>query len=379
MDFAAAAGRHPKPPSKEEISYLLAHFSFSLEDEKLISAVQRSAKIIPFGILPNPKGLLLAFRTQDERKSVLEASKSVIRIGNSSIPLTIWPELATPPKDRGKRWRMSSVPLTSSSEEIKDVLSKVIEVSEVKLETVRNFPGVRTSFVSFWCPSVDSRPPRTLKIEDRSCSIFDPVKQPLKQLPKEAPKEAPQEAPQEPPQELAEETPKEEIQEEAPKDIPKEDPKENPEEDLLPPAQAPNPPQTPTTGEKRKEAFTPPEAKRQELSPSATPRAHSLVIREFEDSEEHQLFVFSAPMVHYGFKNYDQVTGRKEYEIITKWSGKGEYWVVSTRDDLDSLDIQGFAGRIKVAFRRQNGWPEEFPPLPEEWNFPRIRFRKRIM
>lgn len=173
--FAAMAARDGKPPSKEEISYLLAHFSSLLKDEDLIAACQREVKIMPIGIKPHPKGALLAFRNQEDSAKLLE---KVAHLTNASkkIPLTVFPELQTPVQLRGKRWRISNVPFTVSSENIKEALrAQDIPATEVKLETVRNYPGTRTPFVTFWTRE-EKMPPKKLELDGEKALIFDPEK-----------------------------------------------------------------------------------------------------------------------------------------------------------------------------------------------------------
>ena len=172
MDYSAAASSST-PPKKDDICYLLAHFSVSLKDEEVISNLQRLSKITPIGIKPHPRGAILAFKSAKDQTT---AAEKPLHFGRVTVPLTPFPEIATPSKERGRRWRISGVPFWITADQVKSALTTdAITVTAVKLETVKNHPATRTSYATFWVKQEDLVP-TTKEIAGEKILIFDPDK-----------------------------------------------------------------------------------------------------------------------------------------------------------------------------------------------------------
>jgi hypothetical protein len=79
-----------------------------------------------------------------------------------------------PPKDRGKRLRISGIPLEACYDTVEAEIKKAIpSTTEILLETVKDFPTVRTSYATFWAKEPPTTP-STIIFQGKKARIFDP-------------------------------------------------------------------------------------------------------------------------------------------------------------------------------------------------------------
>src|SRR5690348_13126188 len=106
MDFSLALKSRPLP-SKEDLRFALAHFIKSkLTPLQLINVIEKATKITPYGVNFHPKGAIIVVSSQTHLEKLFQ---SVLKAG-TPIFLTTYPECPIPVENRGKRWRISSVP-----------------------------------------------------------------------------------------------------------------------------------------------------------------------------------------------------------------------------------------------------------------------------
>lgn len=104
---------------------------------------------LPIGITVHRDGFLLGFADENSRQATL--AKELLHINNLDMAVIAWPIMKTPPKDRGKRLRISGIPLEACYDTVEAEIKKAIpSTTEILLETVKDFPTVRTSYATFW-------------------------------------------------------------------------------------------------------------------------------------------------------------------------------------------------------------------------------------
>ena len=385
MSFAEKAAAWAKPPDEKEITFLLAHFSFLLSEEKLILAVQRSAKIIPYGIDTHPRGMLLAFRSPSDSQKILEATQGSLRIDSKIIPLTPWPEIKTPPKERGRRWRISGVPLTVSKEILLEKLNQLTPITEVKLESVRNFPTCRTSFVTFWCSDRQFTPPKTLEIKQGTKSrIFDPVRIARAQEDDTDTKESERTHPT---------SPRPSTTTSSTSEIPKfghPTPASTPVQTQAPTTALPkierSGPSTPSVvipaSSISREIIDPQKSPKkrtimEEGTPPETPTQPPKKMDDKETPPKSQVYIYTTPaykISKYSLRDPIRALGF-EYEMYDEGD---EVWVCMSRPQPEDIQFSGPDGMMRT-LTLQKGWPKEFKrPLYGSLDFLPITYSERI-
>lgn len=182
MSYASMAAKEIPTLSEDQISWVLVSAPKGIFVPNLLQHVKKNAGVHPVGIKPNHQGLLLAFGSNAPREALLK--NPTPSFGKMVVTLSQWPVSSTKPADRGRRWRMENVPFHLSAKQIIEALLP-LEVTEVKLETLKGYPDVRTPYANFWLKDQNAKPPRSVKVGNSKMRIFDPSRKENPSPPKE--------------------------------------------------------------------------------------------------------------------------------------------------------------------------------------------------